>query len=233
MHLILPIILLLTSHVQNTWESSIDPRDGLTYICVAEDLTSSGIQSSLQRKLIVELYVLAAVTDPRLRDSAILGILKTLQTSEDNGPLIHQLQLLMHGKPLLVPSVVNIEYTPLQNAKLVESVCNTLSIMRQGKTISAKQADSLKSNWPNIPDSFNVFFQDTQRRKKKLSQDEIESTLKVELAILGGSTLWSADVVTSGGHPVVMSMTDDLATLLSVDPTKRLRKNGKWVTLPQ
>ena len=62
---------------------------------------------------------------------------------------------------------------------------------------------------------------------------KLESTLKVELTILGGSTLWSADIVTSGGHPVVMSMSDDLATLLSVDPTKRIRKNGKWVTLPQ
>ena len=172
-HFILPFILLITSHVQNTWESSIHPQDGLTYIRVAEDLTSSGIQSSLQRKLIVELYVLAAVTDPLLRDSSILGIMKTLNTSEDNEPFIHQLQMLMHDKPLLVPWAVNIEYSPLQDAERVESVCNTLSLMRQGKTITAKQARFLKTNWSNIPDSFGIFFQDTQRRKKKLSQDEI------------------------------------------------------------
>lgn len=232
-HLLLPLILLVTIHAQHTWESSIDPQDGLTYIRAAEDLTSSGIHTSLQRTLIVELYVLAAVTDPRLRDSSILGILKTLQTSEDNEPFIHQLQLLMHNKPPLVPSVVNIQYSPLQDSKVVESVCNTLSLMRQGKTITAEQADTLKLNWSNIPDSFDIFFQDTQRRRKQLSQDEIEITLKVELAILGGSTLWSADVVTSGGHPVVMSMSDDLATLLSVDPTKRIREKGRWVTLPR
>lgn len=228
--ILIPFVIICTFFVQDSWEDSIDAQDGMSYIRIAEDLSADGIRSTSQRKLITELYVFAAVTEPLYRDSAIRGIISI----EKDENLILQLQNLLHSKPLLIPTVVNIgRNLTTQNEEVIESVCDTLTLIRQGKTITSEQADSIQPWSFMFPESFGIFFQDTQRRKKTLTSDEIESTLKVELAVLGGSSLWSADMATSGGHPVVISMSDDLATLLSVDPTKRVRKNGRWVTPSQ
>lgn len=223
--IVIPFLIISTLFAKDTWEESIDSQDGMSYIRIAEDLSADGIRSTVQRKLITELYVFAAVAEPMYRDSAIRGII-SIETDEN---LILQLQNLLYSKPLLVPSIVNIgRNLTTQNEEVIESVCDTLTLIRQGKTITAEQADFIKPWSFMLPESFGIFFQESQRRKKTLTSEEIRSTLKVELAVLGGSSLWSADMATTGGNPVVISMSADLATLLSVDPTKRVRKNGRW-----
>ena len=224
------IILLIAGSANTSWEDSLNPQDAMTYIRAAEDLSADGIRSSSQRKLITHLYVIAAVIDPVNRNSAILGVI-SIQSDEN---LILQLKNLLHSSPALVPSVVNIGPSlTTQDIKRIESACDTLVAMRQGKTITDEQALAIRPWSFMFPQSFSVYFQETQRRKKILDRDEIESTFKVELEVLGGSSLWSADVATSGGNPVVMSLSDDLAALLSVDPTKKVHKNGRWVKEPK
>jgi hypothetical protein len=229
-HLLVPIIFLIAGSANGPWEESLDPQDAMTYIRAAEDLSADGIRSSSERTLITHLYVLSAIIDPVNRNSAILGVISI--ESDEN--LILQLKNLLHSSPSLVPSVVNSGPSLImQSNKRIESACATLMAMRQGKTISDEEALSIRPWSFMFPQSFDVYFQDTQRRKKNLNRDEIETTFKVELEVLGGSSLWSADVATSGGNPVVMSMSDDLATLLSVDPTKKYRNNGRWVNEPK
>jgi len=226
-HLLLPIVILLSSTTADSWEDSLDPNDAMSYIRIAEDLSANGIRSTSQRKVITHLYVLSAVIDPVNRNSAILGIISI--ESDEN--LILQLTNLLHSSPVLVPSLVNIgQNITSQNDARIELACAALTAMRQGKTISEEEALSIRPWSFMFPKSFDLYFQETQRRKKALNRDEIEATLKVELAVLGGTSLWSADVASSGGNPVVMSMSDDLATLLSVDPTKKVRSNGRWIT---
>ena len=226
MHSLCSIILLIAGGTNTSWEDSLDSQDAMTYIRAAEDLSADGIRSSSHRKLITHLYVLSAIIDPVNRNSAILGIISI--ESDEN--LILQLKNLLYVNPTLVPAVVNTGPSlTTQSVKRIKSACDTLVAMRQGKTITAEQALAIRPWSFMFPQSFNVYFQETQRRKKILDRNEIESTFKVELEVLGGSSLWSADVATSGGNPVVMSLSDDLATLLSVDPTKKLYKNGRWV----
>jgi len=223
---ILLLLAPLVSNAQEDWANSIIPYSGYSYIQVAEELANEPVVSAADRTLITELYVLAAVADPALRDSAIIGVISIVTDEE----LKLQLQNLRSNIPLLVHSVVNTQNSSyIHNDEAIESICDVLSSLRQGKTLTTEQTFMLRPWAYLFPNSFDLLFQGTQRRRSMTVAD-VDSTLKVELTVLGGSSLWSADLATTGGTPVVVSMSDDLATLLSVDPTKRIRKDGMWVT---
>jgi len=224
--LLYPLMISIVGLYQEPWAPQLDSSDGLTYIQVAEDLIAEGNLTNASRNLITELYVLAAVTDSTYRDSAILGIISVITDEE----LIHQLQNIRVVTPLLVTSVVYSHQSSYnQSGETIDSLCEILITLRQGKPISTEQAMMLRPWAFMFQNSFDMLFQSVQRRRRPLQKPEMDTTLKVELAILGGPTLWSADMAATGGHPVVVSMSDDIATLLSVDPTKRWRKNGQWV----
>lgn len=223
---LIPILTLIVSLASEPWAVSLDPLDGESYFNVAEELASDDSLSVQDRKIITELYVLAAISDSLYRDSSIIGIISILEDDE----LRSRLLTLKSSPPLLVPSVVELNYlNKSQNQPEIEELCNTLTTVRLGKSLPSDKVEIL-SPWSYLfPNSFDSLFQGTQTRKRTLSKNEIDATLKVELAILGGSTLWSSDFTASGGHPVTISMSDDLATLFSVDSTKRIRENGRWV----
>ena len=224
---ILLLLAPLVSNAQEDWANSIIPYSGYSYIQVAEELANEPVVSAANRTLITELYVLAAVADPTLRDSAIIGVISTVTDEE----LKLQLQNLRSNIPLLVPSVVNTQNSSyIHNDEAIETICDVLSSLRQGKTLTTEQTFILRPWAYLFPNSFDLIFQGTQRRRRPMTVADVDSTLKVELAVLGGSSLWSADLATTGGTPVIVSMSDDFATLLSVDPTKRIRKDGMWVT---
>ena len=186
-----------------------------------------GIRSASQQRLISELYVLAAVIDPSLRDSAIKGII----SNEQDETLKYQLHTLLIHPPLLVPKVVGSRgQLRILDVETMQSASEAFVAMRQGKTITKEEADAVNPWAYLLPPTFNIFFQDNQRRRKILTSDEIQATYKAELSMLGGPSLWSADLASTGGNPVVITLNDDLATLIGVDPTKRIRKNGRWVS---
>ncbi len=223
----IPLICITASLAPEPWSQLLDPSDGATYFNVAEELAAQDQLSQEDRKLITELYVLAAVSDPIYRDSSIIGIISILQDDELRAQLLN----LKKSPPLLVPSLVQQVYLcNTQNQTKIEELCSTLTTLRQGKTITTEQSDSLKPWLFMFPSSFEPVFRGTQSRRRFLTTSEVEVTLKVELAVLGGSSQWSADLTSSGGHPVTINMSDDLASLLSVDPIKRIRKNGRWVS---
>jgi len=220
------ILAQAVSLVSEPWEDSLDPLYGESYFYVSEELASDEFLSNQDRKIITELYVLAAITDSLYRDSSIIGIISILEDDE----LRSQLLTLKNSPPLLVPAVVDLNHlSKSQNQPEIEELCNTLTTVRQGKTLPPAKLEILTPWFYLFPNSFDSLFQGTQSRRRTLSNNEIDATLKIELTILGGSTLWSSDFTASGGHPVTISMSDDLATLLSVDPTKRIRENGRWV----
>lgn len=221
-------ILFLSTVLQpETWQLSLDNRNGMSYIEAAEDISASSQLTNKDKKLAIELYVLAAVIDPMYRDSAIHGIISVVMDDE----LIIQLRNMLHSHNALAPFLLmnNQEHMKSRNDETIQSICTSLAMMRQGKTIDGDQADFLSAYKYMFTSDFDIFFQDKLRRRKQLSDEEIDVTLKVELEVLGGPSLWSADYASSGGQSVVVNSSDDLASLLSVDPTKTIRKDGIWV----
>ncbi len=215
-------MLLLSSAINEPWATEIEPFNGMSYIEAAEDLQSNGITTSL----ITELYVLAAVAQPMYRDSAILGLLSI----ENNADVKLELHNLRDPTLLLVPSMVNVPITPrLDDVATVETICDLLSDIRLGTPLRSEQVEKLRHLTYLFP-IFKRILSEAQQKGMQLVESEIKSTLKVELAVLGGPTLWSADAVATGTRPVVVSMSDDIAALMKVDPTKRIRKNGRWVS---
>lgn len=222
------ILLSLFALTPAAWEQSLDTRDGMSYIHAAEDIIERGIHSIETRELVIHLYVIAAITDPNLRDSAILGIISVL--SDDDLKLkLRSMENLT--TELLVKSVLSIE-SSVTSSKLdsVDKLCSTLTSLRKGKTISVDSANELRPWGYLLEGGFDRFMQAAKHRRRSVSQETIDSTLRVELAVLGGPALWSADFTATSGRPVALTLNDDLATMFNVDPTKRLRKNGAWVT---
>mgnify|MGYP001318391847 CR=1 FL=1 len=221
-------LLTLVVLAPETWEQSLDTRDGMSYIRAAEDITANGIDTIEKRNVATHLYVIAAITDARLRDSAILGII-SIQSDED---LKLKLQSMEHlTDDLLIASVVSNTYSSLSaQSKSIDTLCSTLTSLRKGKNVSVERANELRP-WGYLFDGgFERFMQAAQQRRRSIPEATIESTLRVELAVLGGPALWSADYAATSGKPVALSVNDDLATMFKVDPTKRLRKNGAWVS---
>jgi hypothetical protein len=219
--------LLLIDAKIDSWENRINPRDGLSYIKVAEDLHAKGIETNDQRQLIQELYVLAAVADSVYRDSAILGLLSI----ELDQNMIQKLQLLRSPTRQLVPSVINSSLAGrVESEHSKDEICSALVAIRQGSSIDEAQLSHLRPWAFMFPSSFDPLFRGEQLPRKQLNDNELVSTLRVELTVLGGATLWSADAVSTGVTPVVISMSNDIATLMKVNPTLRLRSNGRWVS---
>jgi hypothetical protein len=200
----------------------------MSYIRAAEDITADGIDSIETRDIVTYLYVIAAITDVRLRDSAILGLI-SIESDEDLKLKLHSMEHLTDG--LLVGSVITNTNSGLSaQSKSIDTLCSTLTTLRKGKTISVERANELRPWGYLFEGGFDNFMQAAKQRRRALPQATIESTLRVELAVLGGPALWSADYAATSGKPVALSVNDDLATMFRVDPTKRLRKNGAWVT---
>ena len=203
----------------------LDSRNGLTYIEVAEDLSSLGTITKSEQQYITDLYVLAAVVNPELRESAILGILSI----EDDDNLRLKLQSIRDPNRQLVPTIVNDSFgSSLNTNSDIVSICESISLIRKNQKLTSEQDIALKP-WKFMLPSRIVSLIEEKRSVGKLNQNEIDTTLKVELSVLGGATLWSADAASIGLAPVVISMSNDLATLMNVDPTKRVRRNGSWV----
>ncbi|MDP7006523.1 MAG: hypothetical protein QF718_09980 [Phycisphaerales bacterium] len=223
------VILFATLFAQvDRWEDSLDIYDGMSYIRAAEDLASVGITTKDDRKLVEKLYVLAGVVDPKLRESVILGLI-SVQDDNDFIQLLHQMRDRSVG--VLVPSVVSNDVLLNEtSSKQIDIICQLLSNLRNGKGISDENAELLKP-WSYLFDGgLDAFIERTKNRARTISADDINLTLKVELHILGGPTLWSADYNMSSGRPVTLTENDDLVTLFHVDPTKKMRRNGQWVT---
>jgi hypothetical protein len=227
-HVLASIILSVIMLLPDAWEQTLDTRDGMSYIHAAEDITALGIHSIDTRDLVTHLYVIAAITDPHLRDSAILGLI-SIESDEDLKLKLHSME--HHTAGLLVSSVIsNRSSSSASQSDSIDSLCSTLTSLRKGKTVSIESANELRP-WGYLFDGgFDRFMQAAKQRRRSLTQETIESTLRVELAVLGGPALWSADYAATSGKPVALTLNDDLATMFNVDPTKRLRKNGAWVT---
>jgi hypothetical protein len=222
--IILFSIYFLAPHA---WEQKINSRDGMSYINAAEDLTATGVDSIETQDFITSLYVFAAITDPNLRDSAILGLI-SIEHDPDFKQRLQSMQHVM--KDLLVESVItNIAATSAAHSDSINKLCATLTLLRKGRTISLESSNELRPWGYLLAGGFERFMQSAKQRRSSLSHETIESTLRVELAVLGGPALWSADYAATSGKPVALSVNDDLATMFNIDPTKRLRRNGEWV----
>ena len=222
-----PILIAFCLLAPKPWENSIDTRDGMSYITAAEDISATGIDSMHKRELVTHLYVFSAITDPRLRDSAILGLI-SIESDEDLKLKLHSMEHQLDQ--LLVPSVIVNAHSPTgAQTESIDQLCSTITQIRKGKAISVDRANELRP-WGYLFDGgFDRFMQLAKQKRRSISERTLDSTLRVELAVLGGASLWSADYAATSGKPVALSLNDDLATMFKVDPTKRIRRNGGWV----
>ena len=220
------ILVCLLLSASDTWEDALDQHDGESYIRVAEELAAEGMHSPFELEVVEHLYVLAAVIDPYLRDSAILGLIAI----EEDPQLIHQLQSLRSQKnvPLVVHAIGLKNRADGAIFVQADAVSSTLRLIRRGKKISQAQASELRAFSYLFSNGFEPFLQRALGSRRILSLQDIQTTLMIELEALGGPTLWSADYRMTSGRPVALSMSDDLASVMQVDPTKTVRRNNRW-----
>ena len=81
MNSFLAILITSALALPANFEASLDKRIGLSYFRAAEDLVADSALLDQNRKLAEELFVLSAVIDPSLRNSAIIGLISVQEKS--------------------------------------------------------------------------------------------------------------------------------------------------------
>ena len=227
MNILLLLFCLLSILFQANVEPTLDSRSGLTYFRAAEDLISNTSILDKNRKLAEELFVLSAVIDPTLRNSAIIGLLSIQEKSE----LIQSLKALqLQSNELLVPAVVSTNVLNyVEQSTDAQELCETLTNMRSGKKITEEQLQKLTPHRFLLPIEFDLLIFAAKSNRRKLSKELTDISLRIELEVLGGASVWSADFVSTKGMPVALQVNDDLAALFNIDTEKRTLENGVWV----
>jgi hypothetical protein len=222
--LALSLLFVYISSTDTTIEGRLDVTDGLSYFYVAEEVATD---STTDKRFAKELYVLSASIDPSLRESAIIG----LASIEENAELKQQLEVLRSPSfALLVPAVVLPQGTGFGDEfESIEHTCVVLSKIRSGKKLSDSEAQVLKQQRHLQPESIDILLHSATRNRQQASDVIMYASLQVELALLGGATLWSADYASTKGKPAMIENKDDLAELIHVDSTKRRYVQGNWV----
>ena len=219
------IISILSFHSKPSLEESLEQGNGLSYIQAAEDLLQEGNVSESTMQLVKELYVLAAIIEPMYRESALLGIISIEQDAE----LTSRLHNLRVQKPMLVSSVIHNKQYSIEAKYDTLQICSTLSSLRKGQFLKTEGYNSLRPWSFLFSDSLHHALQKSLTERVQIKREDITVTLQIELAVLGGANNWSADVATNGDRPVVLNISDDIASLVGVDPTKHIPKNGEWL----
>ena len=221
------MLIIVVFFVSSPSDFTVLQSDPLSYFRTAENIASLQNLSNSERSDIRHLYVLSAVLDSSLRENAILGLLHI-----EKDPALKRVLHSMRSNSviLLVPEVALKKDSPLLlQSNSAEDLCKTITSIRFGKKISSEQLQALRPWRYLFPKVFDRIVPN-KVGKKLQSETDFHSTLRVELAILGGPTVWSADYIDSGGIPMSFTVNDDLATLFQIDPTKTIRKNGRWVS---
>ena len=220
-------LLSFTTYICSIANPQVDQNEPLSYFRAAEDISASNQLSTKDINDIRHLYVIAAVLDPSLRDNSILGLIEI-----EKDPILKSKLYAMRGNTgkLLVADVLTHKDSPLlYDGQEPAELCKTVVAIRNGKKIEVHELENLRP-WrylfPKIFDRVST----NSSRDKLTSPLQVFKTIKVELAILGGPSLWSADYVYSEGRPVSFSLNDDLASLLEIDSTKVIRRDGRWVS---
>lgn len=222
------IFLSVSIGFNSPLEFNIDTKDPISYLKAAEDvalITAPTTKNSADCK---HLYILAAVLDPSLRQSSLLGLIEV----ETDPTLRSKLQSMhTHFNALLVPEVILRKDSPLLLASQnVEELCKSIAHIRAGKKVTSQELENLRQ-WRYLFQSiYDRVLSNAGSLKEITSPEEILTTLQVELAITGGANVWSAAFINSNGNPVSFTVNDDLASLYNIDPTKIIRKNGQWVS---
>ena len=205
-------------------ESSLNQFNGLSYIQTAEDLMSDGISQDELRN-IEHLFVLASIIDPQLRNHSIIGL---MDIETDNSQRNKLKAMIPSLSQLVVPSVVQNEMLSIESQSVkVSAICKVLTKIRKGQSINQEELQLLEP-WLYLFDELPTSTVN-QARRNKLSENMLKATLQVELQVLGGASVWSADYVSTNGNPVSMNVNEDLAVMYNVNPAVRLFKNGRWV----
>ena len=224
---LLIILIACALALPANFEASLDKQRGLSYFRAAEDLVADSALLDQNRKLAEELFVLSAVIDPALRNSAIIGLLSIQEKSE----LIQSLRSLqLTSDSLLVVSVISKATLHLQEQTATAiGICETLVKVRTGKNVTEGQLELLLPQRFLFPIEFYSLIFAAQSKRSKLPKDLSTTSLRIELEVLGGASVWSADFVATSGMPVAIEVNDDLAALFNVDTEKRTLENGVWV----
>jgi len=224
---LLTILIACAMALPANFEVSLDKRIGLSYFRAAEDLVADSALLDQNRKLAEELFVLSAVIDPALRNSAIIGLISIQEKSE----LIQSLRSLqLSSDSLLVVSVISPNILNLQEQSMnVKDICEILVKVRAGKKVTEGQLERLSPQRFLFPIEFDALISAAQSKRTNLSKELSKTSLQIELEVLGGASLWSADFVATSGMPVAIHVNDDLAALFNVNTEKLTLENGVWV----
>lgn len=222
--LLISLVFFSFASTDRAIEGRLDVTNGRSYFTVAEELASN---ATPDKRLAQELFVLSAFIDTSLRESVIIGLLSIEEKNERRQQLE---ELRSPTFALLVPSVVMPQGAGFgDSSESIEETFAILSKIRAGKKLNDSDAKVLKQQRHLHPESIDLLMQSTTRNRHRASDEIMYASLQVELALLGGATLWSADHASTKGKPAMVVNNDDLAGLMQVDSAKRRYVDGHWV----
>jgi hypothetical protein len=222
------IFLFFVLSFNSQSDFKLDAKSPITYLKAAEDVAIITPILDENRTNCKHLYIIAAVLDPSLRESSLLGLIEI-----ETDPILRSKLQAMHASSntLLVPEVVLRKDSPLLLAtQNVEDLCKVIADIRAGKKVTTQELDNLRPWRYLFPRIYDRILSNASSRKKIISPAEILKTLQVELAIAGGASVWSAEYINTAGNPVSFTLNDDLASLYNIDPTTVIHRNGQWIT---
>ena len=168
------------------------------------------------------LYVRAAAVEPRLRRSAILGLL-VIETDANTRRRLRDI-LAATASPMIPISAAGIAARPPHRDEDVLAACRSLASWRRGnprrlddamKVLS--QRDLLRYYEHYLPAGLDGLLAEERGRRRRLTDTELRGTLRMELAMLGGRRGWAAEVVATNRQPIGGGGGSDIADIMGVD----------------
>ncbi len=203
-------------------ERDLDPGDGLTMIRSAEDVLDVGGGSPAAVAEAKALYVRAAAVEPRLRRSAILGLL-VIETDANTRRRLRDI-LAATASPMIPISAAGIAARPPHRDEDVLAACRSLASWRRGNPRRLDDAmkvpahrDLLRYYEHYLPAGLDGLLAEERGRRRRLTDTELRGTLRMELAMLGGRRGWAAEVVATNRQPIGGGGGSDIADIMGVD----------------
>ncbi len=203
-------------------ERSIDSLDGLKILRAAEDAIDVGGESPAAVAEAKVLYVRAAATEPRLRRSAILGLL-VIETDANTRRRLRDL-LADTASPMIPISAARIAARPPHRNEDVLAACRSLASWRRGNPRRLDEAmkipsqrDLLRYYEHYLPAGLDGLLAEERGRRRRLTDAELRGTLRMELSLLGGRRGWAAEAVATNRQPIGGGGGSDIADIMGVD----------------
>jgi hypothetical protein len=221
---------------------ALEPQRPMDYFELAEEVADVAVSPD-DRALARRLFALAGLLDrPRLGRSTCLALADLAQRPVERKRLL-ALASLIGGERIGPTPMGAVSSTNVSNASMsdIMDLLGVFSDYRRGRGQDARDAlrdpqvyALLEQVAPHLRGGVAGFIEDCNmyrgELRPSLSRDDLNRMLRLEVGLLSGDHRpWSADLLLTGGEPMIEVDPDDLSTAFGYDASRPYFRNGEWV----